>query len=77
MTKPAIPVAPQDSDPHEECGICKHYPAYHDGDGGRCCRAWNPDKPESKCDCPGWKSKAPPAPVEQKPWGHERADLQG
>ncbi len=43
----------------EECANCKHYPAYHDGDGGRPCRAWDPDVDDSKCACPGWTAPKP------------------
>lgn len=44
----------------EECDNCKHSPAYHDGDGGRPCRAWSPDESTDQttdnfCKCPGWK----------------------
>ena len=63
--------------PDEWCAVCNHSPAYHDGQGVRPCRAWNPDTTDAKCSCAGWKDKTAPAPVEQKPWGHERADLQG
>ena len=51
---------------HEECGGCKHSPAYHDGQGGRPCRAWAPDDSADQttdnfCKCPGWKDKPKPA----------------
>lgn len=62
MTTPedslADSIATSDSaEDYEECSRCKHYPAYHDGDGGRPCRAWNPDNNDHKCVCVGWKKK--------------------
>lgn len=55
--------APADADPASSCGGCNHSPAYHDGDGGRPCRAWNPDEADTFCACPGWSApKPPPAP---------------
>ncbi len=58
-----------------ECGACNHYPAYHDGDGGRPCRAWNPDQPDAKCACKGWEAPPPkpeptttPAGDYEEPW---------
>jgi len=62
---------------YEECGECGHYHAYHDGDGGRPCRAFVDTTPDLKCACPGWKEPKAAAPVESKPWGWERDDLQG
>jgi len=68
----------EDTPPDAQCASCTHSPAYHDGDGGRPCRAWDPDKPDNKCACKGWKDKpAPAAPVtvvvempepEEAPW---------
>lgn len=40
---------------YDECGACGHYPAYHDGQGGRPCRAWNPDRNDWACACAVWK----------------------
>ena len=61
----------------EECANCGHSKAYHDGDGGRPCRAWDPVQPDYKCACKGWKAKVIAVAVESKPWGWERKDLQG
>ncbi len=46
-----------------ECGTCRHSPAYHDGAGGRPCRAWNPDEADSFCACAGWTEPEPPPPA--------------
>lgn len=74
MTRPG-PEVPRDA----LCASCKHSPAYHDGDGGRPCRAWAPDDAATTdvCPCTGWKDPAKPAAVETLPWGHERADFHG
>lgn len=65
------------ADAYAECGVCRHYPAQHDGQRGRPCRAWVPDNDDSYCACPGWQEPKTAAPVEAKPWGWERKDLQG
>lgn len=54
--------------PDAECVHCGHSPAYHDGDGGHPCRAWNPDNPDFFCSCLGWKPKPPTAPPEEPAW---------
>lgn len=44
------------------CANCGHYLAYHDSGWRRLlpwlaatfCRAWDPDKRGSCCECPGW-----------------------
>lgn len=46
-----------------ECASCKHSPAYHDGEGGHVCRAWDPEEPNFFCACKGWKAKPKPAPA--------------
>lgn len=57
------------------CARCTHSRAYHDIPSG--CYAWNPDQPNYKCACVRWQDpKIDLAPIEQKPGGHERADLQ-
>jgi hypothetical protein len=40
------------------CGTCTHSQAYHDGDGGHVCRAWDPDQPDFFCACKGWTEPA-------------------
>ena len=45
-----------------DCANCNHSRAYHDGDGGRPCRAWAPvdsadQTTDNYCKCPGWKDK--------------------
>lgn len=47
----------------EECGACSHSPAYHDGDGGRPCRAFTDATDDLKCACKGWQKSTPPAPA--------------
>ena len=42
-----------------DCASCSHSAAYHDGDGGRACRAWNPDEDDNYCACKGWKKPKP------------------
>lgn len=42
---------------YNECINCNHYPAYHDGDGGRICRAFVDHTPDLKCSCNGWGEK--------------------
>jgi len=62
--------------PEAECGSCKHFPAYHDGQRGRPCRAWAPDDTpdqttDNYCKCPGWQDPAPkpiPATVDESIW---------
>lgn len=41
---------------YQECGACKHYPAYHVGGP---CRAWDPESGDFKCACPKWTSPKP------------------
>lgn len=52
-----------------DCADCNHAPAYHDGEGGRTCRAWNPDEVHNMCSCTEWKKGTPVVvkPVEPKP----------
>lgn len=57
-----IKTAPADTPIDATCAGCNHAPAYHDGDGGRPCRAWNPDEPDHFCACKGWTPKPPPPP---------------
>jgi hypothetical protein len=72
--------APDGTDPSAECANCGHSPAYH-ADPSRPCYAWDPDRPDHKCACRGWKDKTPaaaapaPAPtiereetIEEMPW---------
>ena len=68
-------LAPADAEPTEHCANCDHSPAYHDGDGGRPCRAWDPDRPDFKCACKGWEKTPAPVPQpaaapepEEMPW---------
>ncbi len=37
-----------------DCAECSHSAAYHDGNGGRPCHAWNPDEDDNYCACKGW-----------------------
>ncbi len=49
-----------------DCGDCTHSAAYHDGDGGRICRAWAPNDEATTdvCPCKGWvEPKSVPLPV--------------
>lgn len=58
------PALGDDAEDYEECASCKHYPAYHDKETGRPCRAWDPDQPDNLCACKGWKKPKPkPAPA--------------
>lgn len=57
----------------EECGACGHSPAYHDGDGGRPCRAFTDQADDLTCACKAWQLPKPkPAPImlddEPNPW---------
>lgn len=78
MSAPIAP-PPADTPVDAQCANCKHSPAYHDGDGGRPCRAWAPDDAATTdvCPCQGWKAKVVAVAEESKPWGWERKDLQG
>lgn len=51
------------ADRSAKCAGCTHSPAYHDGDGGRPCRAWAPDESPDQttdnfCKCKGWQDQA-------------------
>ncbi len=44
-----------------DCASCGHSAAYHDGDGGRVCRAWAPNDAATTdaCPCKGWEQSKP------------------
>ncbi|MES2155420.1 MAG: hypothetical protein V4510_09830 [bacterium] len=54
----AAEVAAQIPAPEPWCASCGHSPAYHDGVGGRPCRAWDPDRTDGMCSCAFWKAPA-------------------
>lgn len=47
---------------YEECGGCRHYPAYCPP-GGTGCIAWDSEQADGKCKCPGRTKKVAPAPA--------------
>lgn len=71
---------PEDAAPDAECKRCNHYPAYHDGQDGRPCRAWNDQTTDGKCACAGWvpKPTTPPSILSQtaEP-SYQRPDIEG